>query len=63
MLFPVLILLLIVTPVVLLVLGIVFLANGDKKKGKLCFILMGIYLLISFGICGLILADFSLDTR
>lgn len=50
-------------PFIFLILAIVFFAQRDAKKGKLFLILMGVYLLISFGICGIMLANFSLDTK
>lgn len=50
-------------PLIFLILAIAFFANKDNKKGKLFLILMGVYLLISFGICGLMLANFSLDMK
>lgn len=50
-------------PLILLILAIVFFAQKNTKKGKLFLILMGVYLLISFGICGIMLANFSLDTK
>ena len=59
----VLILLMIGPPILFLILAIVFFAKKDTKKGKLFLILMGIYLLIAFGICGVMLANFSLDTK
>ncbi|GAB5473109.1 MAG: hypothetical protein Mars2KO_12080 [Maribacter sp.] len=59
----VLIVLMLGPPVIFLILAIVFFAQRDAKKGKLFLILMGVYLLISFGICGIMLANFSLDTK
>lgn len=60
----VIIVLLLVGPaVIFLTLAIIGLVKKDKKMAKLFFILMGVYLLISFGICGVMLANFSLDTK
>ncbi len=44
---------------VFLVLGINFRAK-DSKKSKLFFILCGVYLLISLGTCGVMLANFKI---
>ena len=60
----VIILLLLVGPAIaFLIFAIIGLIKRDKKMAKLFFILMGVYLLISFGICGIMLANFSLDTK
>ena len=57
----ILILLLMFGPAVLfLVLGIVFKNRQEKKKAKIMFILTGVYLLISLGTCGIMMANFSL---
>ncbi|MFH6603141.1 hypothetical protein ACEZ3G_06610 [Maribacter algicola] len=56
-----LILLLMFGPALLfLVLGIVIHRNDNKKTAKIFFILAGVYLLISLGTCGYLLATFSL---
>lgn len=60
----VIIVLLLVGPAILfLTLAIIGLIKKDKKMAKLFFILMGVYLLISFGICGIMLSNFTLDTK
>lgn len=58
MMFPLLILLLFGIPLLLLILAIVFFVQKDTKKGKLFLILLGVYLLISLGVCGIMLASF-----
>ncbi|MEX0291403.1 MAG: hypothetical protein AB3N14_20030 [Flavobacteriaceae bacterium] len=45
---------------ILLVLGIVFRNNDKRKTAKIFFILAGVYLLVSLGTCGYMLATFSL---
>lgn len=44
--------------VVLMIIGGILLSKKKKKTGKILFILAGIYLLISFGACGLMLSGF-----
>lgn len=46
-----------------LVIAIIMLIKNDVKKAKIFFILTGVYLLISLGICGIMLANFTLDTK
>ncbi|SIS38725.1 hypothetical protein SAMN05421766_101322 [Zobellia uliginosa] len=50
-------------PIIFLILAIVGLASKNKKMAKIFFILTGVYLLISFGTCGIMLSNFSLDTK
>ena len=45
---------------ILLVLGIVFKNKDNRKAAKVFFILAGVYLLISLGTCGYLLATFEL---
>jgi hypothetical protein len=48
-----LILLIMIGPAVLLgIIGAILLANQKKRSGKICLILAGVYLLVSFGVCG-----------
>ena len=47
-------------PLIFLIPAIVFFAQKNSKRGKLFLILMGIYLLVSFGICGIVLSNFRL---
>ncbi|QCX01919.1 hypothetical protein FGM00_18025 [Aggregatimonas sangjinii] len=46
-----------------LVIAFIMLIKNDVKKAKIFFILTGVYLLISLGICGIMLANFTLDTK
>ncbi|MEZ4794559.1 MAG: hypothetical protein R2773_03625 [Flavobacteriaceae bacterium] len=39
-------------PLLLAIIGLVFYSKGKKKIGKILFIIAGVYLLISLGICG-----------
>ncbi|WP_350289569.1 hypothetical protein [uncultured Croceitalea sp.] len=39
-----------------LIIGIILYAKQKKKAGKIFFILTGIYLLISLGVCGLLVS-------
>ncbi len=50
-------------PVLFIILGIVGLLLKNKKMAKLFFILAGVYLLVGLGICGVMLSNFSLDTK
>ncbi|PIB31303.1 hypothetical protein BFP77_01655 [Maribacter sp. 4U21] len=43
---------------VLGIIGIILLSKGKKKAGKILLILAGVYLLVSFGICGTMLGGF-----
>ncbi len=56
-----LILLIMFGPAILFgLLGIIFKNKGNKKVMKIFFILAGVYLLISLGTCGYLLATFEL---
>lgn len=48
---------------VFFIIAIFGVANKNKKMAKIFFILTGVYLLISLGICGIMIANFSLDTK
>jgi len=50
-------------PVLFFIVAMVGLANKNKKITKLFLILCGLYLLIGLGICGIMLSNFSLDTK
>lgn len=55
------ILLLMFGPAVLfLILALYYAFKNNKKMTKLFFILTGVYLLISLGVCGIVLANISL---
>ncbi|AZQ59759.1 hypothetical protein EJ994_13490 [Maribacter sp. MJ134] len=43
---------------VLGIIGIILLSKGKKKAGKILLILAGVYLLVSFGICGTMMGGF-----
>ncbi|WP_396636293.1 hypothetical protein [Maribacter sp. R77961] len=43
---------------VLGVIGIILLAKGKKKAGKIFLILAGVYLLVSLGVCGTMMGGF-----
>lgn len=58
-----LVFLMIGVPIILFIVSIIFFIQKDTKKGKLFLILMGVYLLVAFGICGIMLANFTLDTK
>ncbi len=49
--------------VVFFAIAIIGLVQKNKKMAKVFFILTGVYLLISLGICGIMLSSFSLDTK
>jgi hypothetical protein len=43
-------------PIILGIIGLVYRANGKKNTAKVLLIISGIYLLISLGICGSMMA-------
>ena len=43
--------------------NIIFFKQKENKKGKLFLILFGVYLLVSLGVCGIMLSNFTLDTK
>ena len=45
-------------PIVLAIIGGILSANKKKKAAKVFYILAGVYLLISFGACGLMAGGF-----
>tara|TARA_R110000868_G_C10699994_1_gene749041 strand:+ start:145 stop:357 length:213 start_codon:yes stop_codon:yes gene_type:complete len=51
-LFIIIILIMIGPAVLFMIIGALLLAKKNKKAGKIFFILAGVYLLISFGVCG-----------
>ena len=51
-LFAFLLLIMIGPALLLAIIGAILLAKQKKRSGKICLILAGVYLLISFGICG-----------
>jgi len=59
----ILIFLMIGPPLIFLILAIIFFAQKNNKKGKIFLILMGVYLLVAFGICGIMLTNLTLDTK
>ncbi|CAM3425609.1 hypothetical protein ZORO111903_03560 [Zobellia roscoffensis] len=50
-------------PIIFFILAIVGLIKKNSKMAKIFFILTGVYLLISFGTCGIMLSNFTLDTK
>ncbi len=43
---------------VLGIIGVILLSKGKKKAGKILLILAGVYLLVSFGICGTMMGGY-----
>jgi len=48
---------------IFVIIAIAAMIKGDKKRAKIFFILTGVYLLISLGVCGIMLSNFTLDTK
>ncbi len=48
---------------VFFIVALVSLVKKKKKRAKIFFILTGVYLLISLGTCGIMLANLSLDVK
>lgn len=44
--------------IILLVIGLILRSKQKKKAGKILFILAGVYMLISLGVCGALLSGF-----
>ncbi|MFD2587431.1 hypothetical protein ACFSQJ_10850 [Croceitalea marina] len=41
-----------------LIIGLILFAKQKKKAGKIFFILTGVYLLISIGVCGILMSGY-----
>jgi len=57
-LFVLLALIMIGPAILFLIVGGILMAKKNKKAGKIFFILAGVYLLISFGICGVMMGGY-----